>query len=103
MERCFTCNGLEKKDPDDARLAFDFEPKDLLEAHKRNCFACSTILEGIRRFEDGTWTFAEDISRVYVYALGGKNDSLTAEIYYRADKPKLMLEFFVAGECADPP
>jgi hypothetical protein len=104
MAGCQLCHGLEKADPDDSRLASDFTPKQLLDSKSlTKCFACSFILEGILRFEDASWTFVKDVSRVYLYALENESDSLTLEIYFHADRPKLVLEFFTAGECANFP
>jgi hypothetical protein len=36
----------------------------------------------------------KDVSRVYMYGLSNKGDSLTVEVYFRTDKPKLVLEFY---------
>lgn len=101
MARCQLCYDLEKKDPDDSRLASDFAPKELLDLkNSKRCVTCSFILEGILHFEDGTWTFMKDVSRVYLYALGSEGDTLTLEIYFLSERPKLILEFFVLrGEC----
>jgi hypothetical protein len=96
MDRCQLCYNLEKKEADDFRLALDFAPEQLLASkNSQKCIACAFILEGILRFEDETWTFAKDTSRVYLYALEGEGDSLTLEVYFKDDRPKLMLEFFV--------
>jgi hypothetical protein len=65
------------------------------------CFACSFILEGILRFEDASWSFIEDVSRFYLYALESESDSLTLEIYFHAEKPKLVLEFFIPNKYAN--
>jgi len=101
MVRCQLCYDLEKKDPDDSRLASEFAPKQLLDSkNSTKCVSCSFILEGILRFENGTWTFAKDVSRVYLYALGSEGDSLTLEIYFHAERPKLLLELFIPGEYA---
>jgi hypothetical protein len=96
MARCLVCYDLEKKDPDDPRLASEFVPNQLLAVsnNRNHCAACSFILEGIRHFEDETWKFAKDVSRVYLYALASEDDSLTVEIYFHADRPKLVLEYF---------
>lgn len=55
------------------------------------------LLEGIRQFEDSSWHFEQDVSRVYVYGLSKTPDTLSAEVYYKDDRPKLILEFYYVG------
>jgi hypothetical protein len=104
MSRCNLCNNLKKKNEDDVRLAFDFEASELRRSAEAKCPACQVILAGIQRSEDG-WTLAEDVARTYVYGLANKEDSLSLEIYFRDDRPKVILEFYrrekneLLGEC----
>ena len=95
MARCGLCNSLEKKEEHDVRAAFDFAPKQLLEsATIEECVSCFLILEGIYRFEDETWSFEEDVRRVYAQSLTAADESLYLDIYFMNDRPKLALEFF---------
>jgi hypothetical protein len=94
MTRCGLCYDLEKEE-DDVRLAFDFPPTQLLRSAKaQKCISCAFILEGVLRFEDESWSFDKDVTRAYVYGLGIENDSLSMELYFNDERPKLVLEFF---------
>jgi hypothetical protein len=97
MAPCSLCNDLKKRDDDDPRLACDISPGDLLKAGleiQSRCASCSFIVEGILKFEDATWTLAKDVSRVYLYALSDRFESLTLELYFYKERPKLVLEFY---------
>jgi hypothetical protein len=95
MPLCSVCHDLRKRDVDGPKLACDFTPERLLNAAKlRHCSVCSFVLKGILLYEDGTWTMRDDVSLVYLYAMSKRGDSLTLEIYFRTEKPKLVLEFF---------
>ncbi|XTI93725.1 HET-domain-containing protein [Cenococcum geophilum] len=95
MARCDLCYDLRKKDVDDPRLAAEMTAEQLLNVEKiSSCDICSFIVEGIRHFEDASWSLKRDVSRVYVYALSSRGDSLTVELYFRTDRSKLVLEFY---------
>ncbi|CZR68732.1 uncharacterized protein PAC_18631 [Phialocephala subalpina] len=99
MDRCKLCNNLKKKDEDDVRAAFDFTPGQLVEsASIKECGSCMTILEGLLCFEDETWSFEDDVRLVYATALGGNDETLSLELYFCDDRPKLLLEFLLKGE-----
>ncbi|TVY88520.1 hypothetical protein LAWI1_G007433 [Lachnellula willkommii] len=93
MSQCNLCNDLKKKSEDDVRLAFDFVPSELNRSAEAKCPACNVILAGILHSEDG-WTFAEDVTHIYVFALAKEEDSLSLELYFRDDRPKVVLEFY---------
>jgi hypothetical protein len=94
MVRCSLCNDLEKKDVDHVRHAFDFAPEEIKKTTNLKCQMCSVILEGILQFVEGGSSFEEDVTRVYTYCLGIEDDSLCLELYFKDDRPKLILEFF---------
>ena len=95
MARCNLCCDLRKKDADDPRLAVEMTASQLLNAaDSGRCDVCSFIVDGILRFEDPTWTLEKDVSRLYLYALSERGDTLSVELYFRTEKPKLVLEFF---------
>ncbi|KAF8851360.1 HET-domain-containing protein [Acephala macrosclerotiorum] len=95
MAQCNLCNNLEKRDEDDVRAAFDFTPKELLESTKnKDCSSCTLILEGLRCYENETWLFEHDVRRVYARCLGKDDESLSLEVFFCDDRPKLVLEFF---------
>ena len=95
MARCNLCCDLRKKDVDDPSLAVDMTASQLLSAADvGRCDVCSFIVDGILRFEDPTWTLEKDVSRLYLYALSERDDTLSVDIYFRTEKPKLVLEFF---------
>lgn len=76
------------------RLALDFEPHELTRSvSSTDCSLCAVLLAGICEFEDTTWSIHKSISRVYVYGLTTSNDTLYAEIYFKDDRPKLVIEF----------
>ena len=93
--RCGLCYNLRKKDVDDSRLALEFTAEQVLRGEEsKSCDICSLIVEGIRQFENASWSLRKDVSRVYMYALSSRGDSLTVEVYFRTDRPKLVLEFY---------
>lgn len=94
MPICALCNNLKKRNRDDQRLAFDFTPGDLVQsAGVSQCLVCKVLLDGILRFE-GPWKLNEDVTRIYLIGLTRQEDSLTLEIYFSDDRPKLVLEFY---------
>lgn len=44
--------------------------------------------------QDNDWSFVSDVSRVYGYGLATKSETLTLEVYFIEDRPRLILEFF---------
>jgi hypothetical protein len=89
---------LRKKDEDDPRLAAEFTAEQLLYAQKTSsCDICHYIADGIHQFEDHSWSLKKDVSQIYLYALSNRGDSLTIELYFRNDRPKLVLEFYHAS------
>lgn len=93
--RCHLCNDLKKKDESRPRLALELTAEQCIRAiESKSCSICSLIVDGIRRFENASWSLRNDVSRVYLYALSSKGESLTAEVYFRTDRPKLVLEFY---------
>ncbi|KAJ8112821.1 hypothetical protein OPT61_g4899 [Boeremia exigua] len=101
--RCDLCYDLQKKDVDDLKLALEFTADQALRVEEsKSCDICSLIVEGVRQFEDASWSLGKDVSRVYIYALSNRGDSLTAEVYFHTDRPKLVLEFYHTGEWKPP-
>lgn len=98
MAFCGLCHNLEKKDEGDARLAFDFTPEEIVRsAYEGPCDSCTVILEGLRQVESNEWTFQRDVRRVYARCCSIRksyHDSLTLEVYFVDDRPKIELEFF---------
>lgn len=96
--RCGLCYDLRKKDVDDPKLALELTAEQVLRVEEsKSCDICSLIVGGVRQFEDTSWSLEKDVSRVYIYALSNRGDSLTAELYFRTDRPKLVLEFYHTG------
>lgn len=99
MTRCSLCHDLVRKDEDDARLAFNFTPQELVRsAFYKRCDACLVILEGLRQSETQEWSWQRDIRRVYARchnkSRGSFQDTLRLEIYFVDDRPKLELEYY---------
>jgi hypothetical protein len=98
MIRCSLCHDQAKKNEDDARLAFEFTPKQLSRsAFARGCESCLVILEGLRQSETPDWSFQRDIRIVYAIChdrLGSFQCTLRLEIYFIDDRPKLELEYY---------
>lgn len=44
--------------------------------------------------QDDTWSFPEDVLRVYGYAHGPNDDTFGLEVYFSDDRPRVNLEFF---------
>lgn len=89
---CSLCNNLEKWSPHDDRLALDFT-YDVLSRNGETgaCKSCALMLEATERFVSSP---AQAISRVYVYGLAANCNTLSVEIYFKDDRPKLILELF---------
>jgi len=95
MVACTRCRDLKKEDESSPRLACEITPDQFLNKEDwKHCSICSFVVEGILSFEDNTWTLRHDVSRVFLYALSNTGDSLTVELYFRSERPKLVLEFF---------
>lgn len=43
---------------------------------------------------DGQWSFTSDVSRVYGHALATDTDTLTLEVCFVQERPKLVIELF---------
>jgi hypothetical protein len=97
MIRCSLCHDQAKQD-DDARVAFEFTPKQLhRSAYTKRCESCLVILEGLRQSETPEWSFQRDIRIVYAIChdkLGSFRRTLRLEIYFIDDRPKLELEYY---------
>jgi hypothetical protein len=98
MSPCALCNDQEKRDEDDVRLAFDFTPEELLQsARDGRCESCLVILEGLRQATPlGLSSFEDDVRRVSVRCRGqrrGRCDTLSLEVYFLDDRPRLELEY----------
>jgi hypothetical protein len=97
--QCSLCHGLARKDDDDARLAFDFTPHELVRsAYYHRCDSCLVILEGLRQSETPEWSWQRDIRRVYARChdklRGSFQDTLRLEVHFVDDRPKLKLEYY---------
>lgn len=101
MAPCRLCNDQEKGDSGDVRLAFDFTPDELVQsASAESCASCAVILAGIIRAETDTWSFRDDVRRVYARfrsITNTKSDTLSLETYFKDERPKLELELFSLG------
>jgi len=94
MPLCKLCNNLKKKAAR-FRLAFDFTPGELeISANTAKCLACKILLDGVLRFEGHDWIFSNDISRIYAHGSPNGKDSLTLELHFKDERPKLDLEFY---------
>lgn len=98
MARCSLCNDLEKRDEDDARLAFEFTPDELVNsAYEGKCDGCTVILEGLRQLEGRGCGLRTDVRKVYAKCYGRRKsytETLCLEIYFVDDRPKFELEFY---------
>ncbi|KAH6463713.1 hypothetical protein HBI57_054820 [Parastagonospora nodorum] len=99
MARCSLCHDLVRRDEDDARLAFNFTPQELVRsAFYKHCDSCLVILEGLRQSEKPDWSWQRDIRRVYARchdkSRSSFQDTLRLEIYFVDDRPKLDLEYY---------
>lgn len=53
--------------------------------------------------QDETWSFTVSVSRVYGYGLvRGTDDTLTLEVYFIDERPRMMLEFFFVYHDSEP-
>lgn len=95
MSPCIICKNL-KKNEDDFRLAFDFVPSELIKSAKATkCGACRLLLDGILCFEDESWNFSKDVTRLYANGLTKEqSDTLSVEVYFKDNRLKLVLEFY---------
>ncbi|KAF2122477.1 heterokaryon incompatibility protein-domain-containing protein [Lophiotrema nucula] len=98
MARCWLCNDLEKKDEDDVRLGFDFTPVELIRSvGEQGCASCTVILVGLRNAIGHNYLIEQDVRRVYARCRSMRNrkpTTLTLEVYFEKEYPKLELEFF---------
>lgn len=98
MDPCSLCHDLKIKYEGQVRLALDFTYNELQGvAALMNCKSCNIIWQAILQAEKNgarEWNFAEDVSRVYVYGLATALDTLSAQLYFKNDRPKLVLEIF---------
>ncbi|KAK4441926.1 heterokaryon incompatibility protein-domain-containing protein [Podospora aff. communis PSN243] len=93
-QTCQTCLGL-LKPAGKHRLFLEFSPAQLQQSALREaCQPCKVLLEGVQEMQNGAWSFAQDVSKVYGYALSSQNDTLTLELYFRDERPRITLEFF---------
>ena len=97
MASCLICNSLRKRE-DGARLGFEFAPNQLESSvQTTGCPCCITLLNGIKASQDLSWSFTEHVRCVYVRCHGKRQEfleTLSLEIYFKDDRPKLELEFF---------
>jgi hypothetical protein len=99
MAKCTLCNDQDKKNEDDARLAFDFTPDQLrYSAYENNCESCLVLLEGFRQAQTVYLKdFQKDVRTVTARCRGqhnGRDDTLTLEAYFHDERPKLELEYY---------
>jgi hypothetical protein len=95
---CALCNNQEKRDEDDVRLAFDFTPEELLySARDGRCDSCLVILAGLQQATTlGLSSFEGDVRRINARCRGqrhGRGDTLSLEVYFLDERPKLELEY----------
>lgn len=89
---CSLCNNLAKRSPHDDRLALDVTYEMLSRNGKTGaCKSCALMLEAIERSVSSQ---APAVSRVCAYGLAADCDTLSMEIYFKDDRPKLILELF---------
>lgn len=65
----------------------------LVSAKTTKCLACNLLLNGVLSFKNEPWDFVDDVSRCYVYGLKDEG-SLSMELYFKNERPKLILEFY---------
>jgi hypothetical protein len=99
MTCCKLCNDLSKTDEDAPRLAFDFTVEGLSQSALQNgCVCCKVLLEGLTQSQrHDTQSFLRSIKRVYVRCHEQQKcspGSLTYEIYFNNEMPKLELELY---------
>lgn len=97
--RCELCNDLRKKDLDDARLGFDFTPVELQRAaYEEHCPSCLILAEVVKQSQKlSMQQLQHDVRRIYARCCGERGthrDTLTLEVYFIDDRPKLLLELY---------
>lgn len=48
------------------------------------------------------WSFTATVSRVYGYGLATDTDTLTLEVYFIDERPRMMFGFFCVGRDGEP-
>ncbi|KAK8066653.1 HET-domain-containing protein [Apiospora hydei] len=90
---CQLCHGLQPNSGT-SRLFLECKPDDLLQSANLGCESCGFLLRGLQAKEDSSWSL-KDVSTVYGYGFRSEHDTLTLEIYFVQERPKVVLEFFV--------
>lgn len=92
---CQVCHDLVKEKNNAPRLYLEFTPESLNHsALVQRCRSCDFLMRGILLMQDDTWSFIANVSRVYGYGLATEMDTLTLEVYFIDERPRMMLEFF---------
>lgn len=92
---CQICHDLVKEKNNSPRLYLEFTPESLNQsALEQRCRSCDFLMRGILLMQDDTWSFTATVSRVYGYGLATETDTLTLEVYFIDERPRMMLEFF---------
>ncbi|KAK3902817.1 heterokaryon incompatibility protein-domain-containing protein [Staphylotrichum tortipilum] len=106
---CQLCNGLEKKDESDTRLAFDMEPAQLMSSARfSGCACCAVMLAAVEQFGVAAWSLppswdpADRVVRIYAYGLSSDRDTLSLELYLKDEGPKRTLELFFPESGTNP-
>jgi hypothetical protein len=96
MVTCTVCHALaDNGKKRGRRLYLEFTPAELrTTALVNECQSCIVLLKGILLMQDDTWSFTENVSKVYGYGLATKDDTLTLEVYFIERLPRVVLEFF---------
>lgn len=95
MPTCQLCHNLAKDENSGFRLWLEFTPDCLQQSVLvHQCQSCTILLDGISLMQDDTWSFTADVSKVYGYGLATESDTLTFEVYFIDNRPRVMLEFF---------
>ncbi|KAI0813989.1 HET-domain-containing protein [Xylaria sp. FL0064] len=96
---CKLGNNLVKGACQQSRLWLEFTPQELrLSAHDRNCLSCAILLEGIILMQAEGWSFEHDVLRAYGYGLASEKDTLALELYFYDERPRIVLEYFIAQD-----
>ncbi|KAF2111868.1 heterokaryon incompatibility protein-domain-containing protein [Lophiotrema nucula] len=103
MARCPLCNDLEKHRESQPRLGFDFTPAQLVQsASEGGCESCLVILEGLQQARSlSGCSLTRDIRSIYALChnqRGSSCDSLSLEVYFFDDRPRVELEFNTVGK-----
>lgn len=92
---CQVCHDLVKAKNSGPRLYLEFTPESLNQSVlEQRCRSCDFLMRGILLMQDETWSFTGTVSRVYGYGLATETDTLTLEVYFIDERPRMMLEFF---------